>query len=110
MKATSVKEVLTAMLWIYQNKLEHTVGAYYRDSKGNYCNSASEDNIDEIKSCCLGGCVELVEADRPIKSETYKTIGEHVGASSITEWNDNPANKVDKPKVIGLLKEIIKTL
>ncbi|HEY5268184.1 MAG TPA: hypothetical protein VII94_03540 [Candidatus Saccharimonadales bacterium] len=110
MKATSVKEVLTAMLWIYENKLEHTTGASYRDSFGNYVNQASPDNIDKIKSCCIAGCVWLVETDRPILTDTYQAIRRHLGTTSCTEWNDNPANKVDKKKVILLLKEIISHL
>lgn len=62
MKAKSVKEVLIAAQWMFQNNFDWCQNSFFRDSKGKgiFFEEATENPL-RIKAACLTGCLKLVE-------------------------------------------------
>jgi len=102
MKATSIKEVLVAMLWLYQNRLELRKGFWWGD-KNNHDTVSKEGAV----SACLNGCLVIVETSLSIRNKTWRALKEQLGSNPMV-WNDRKTTT--KQDVIKLLRKCIRNV
>lgn len=114
--AKTGKEVLKAMLWLYENRLEHLKGDFFSDKDGIDIGYESIVNIDQesksltdyaknIKCACLSGCLSLIRTEGTARYDAGFILREEVKVP-IPVWNDSP--DTSKQDVIKLLKKLTK--
>jgi len=85
-QAKTGKDVIKAMIWLYENRLAWTPDCAYRDHSGTPIMYAD----DSVASASLYGCINLVNATKKAKHDAanmlYKTSCNW--NNSFTNWND----------------------
>jgi hypothetical protein len=100
MKAKTIKQVLEAILWMYENTLEWTQRAAWRNKKGAVVYGLNSD----IHSACLLGAIILVKKEDVLGSSVSSYLNGLVN-DTVASWNDRDGRT--KQEVIALLKKAI---
>lgn len=118
--AKTVKQVLIAIKYMYQNVLEHTKEAFYRDADGRAVTipwiEREEGNFvpKGAASACFVGALYTINADAETKDATRVAVEHHLNTTSlplhatIMAWNDVKGRT--KAQVIDLLDQVILSL
>jgi hypothetical protein len=97
MKAQTPKQVLQAVLWMYENSLDWIQGSF-----------RTYNDLGKIKGACLVSAVFLVEADSEFLFEAGDLLRrDAIIKYGVITWNDEPGRT--KEHVISLLKRVIKS-
>jgi hypothetical protein len=114
MKAKTGKQVLKAMLWMYENGLGWTQNFSYKDSKGSYY--MREDlfkNGLKSGSACLSGCIGLTECEGTARVQACKLLNQALGLPTHNMYNNfvgwNDCSNTTKEKVLEALRKAIKS-
>lgn len=117
--AKTGKEVLKAMLWLYENRLDHLKCWFFagkNDRSGRFqisffhmmdaCNGkhTTIDVANKLDSACLSGCLALIRTNDSTRKYARDLLIHEIG-DSIPDWNDDPIRT--KQDVIDLLRKLI---
>ncbi|HEY5268185.1 MAG TPA: hypothetical protein VII94_03545 [Candidatus Saccharimonadales bacterium] len=105
MKAKTAKQVLQAMLWMYENTLGWTQGFSLTDKNNRPISIHDPGKL--VANACLSGALQLVECDCCTHMSARQAIFIEI-MEFIPTWNDYPGRK--KSEVTKLLKKVISKL
>jgi hypothetical protein len=106
--AKTVKEVLVAMVWMFENKLGHCKKMFFADSNGERL-YMSEVGVGKVVPACadIEGCLYLVDADFDIKMAVISLIENDMDCRT-KQYNDMDCRT--KQDVLQLLKNAIDSI